>query len=167
MALFAPLALTVSAAEFEIPSSSLTRSGESHGVQTGIAAKPSLRGLKTTNDAPNEERGISQLAEKMKVWATKAKPGDKVRAWVQKRRTEKAEKRTSLIKSLAEKNFDNFDTIFRNKITPDEYFSALGFDYRLRFARRRVNDVSYSRVPGLRKWDGYEKFYYSKIAKPQ
>ncbi|EGZ08235.1 hypothetical protein PHYSODRAFT_288820 [Phytophthora sojae] len=146
-------------ADFDSALSSLTLPGESHATQTVIAAKRSLRALKTTNSPRDEEeRDISGLAKKVASWASKTK----LTNILQKRMQVKAEKRVQLIKKLADKSPNNLDAIYRNKITPDEYFEAMGFHYSLRFASPRQIDYAARTTPGLRKWDEYEKFYFKR-----
>ncbi|KAJ8576776.1 hypothetical protein ON010_g2434 [Phytophthora cinnamomi] len=152
-------ALSAPAADSQVTLSSTILSGESRGVRADIDAKRSLRGLKATNRASDaEERGMSGLAEKVKVWATKSKLGQKAQAWMQMRKEVKAAQRLELAEKLIADKAKVEDIYRRTKITPDDYFNIMGFDFRYRFDR--ISDDVYNYYPGLKKWEAYEKYYH-------
>ncbi|KAJ8544290.1 hypothetical protein ON010_g11978 [Phytophthora cinnamomi] len=152
-------ALSAPAADSQVTLSSTILSGESRGVRADIDAKRSLRGLKATNRASDaEERGMSGLAEKVKVWATKSKLGQKAQAWMQMRKEVKAAQRLELAKELIAKKAKVEDIYRQTKITPDDYFNIMGFRHRYRFAS--IPKTAYLRYPGLKKWETYEEYYH-------
>ncbi|KAG6613122.1 putative secreted RxLR effector protein [Phytophthora cinnamomi] len=129
----------------------------SHAV---YADKRSLRGLESTEDGADEERGITELSAKVKQWA------QSVKAWVtnsklvqmaaknmptlgQKRRVAKAS-------SLIEKGSSDA-VLYANKVTPDEYFLAKGLDSRLKFVAD--SPTAWANNKGLEQWFTYAKYY--------
>nr|AEK81034.1 Avh251 [Phytophthora sojae]AEK81035.1 Avh251 [Phytophthora sojae]AEK81036.1 Avh251 [Phytophthora sojae] len=123
-----------------------------------IDTKPSLRGLKSTE--VTEERGMTELFEKIKAWLQRAKKWiassktvqgakDDVRALAQKRRAATAS-------NLVKKDATN-DMLLKNKVTPDEYFLAKGLNSKV----KDFSDVPevLEKNPGLKEWVAYVKYW--------
>ncbi|EGZ08657.1 hypothetical protein PHYSODRAFT_288581 [Phytophthora sojae] len=86
-----------------------------------VESKRSLRG---TDD---EERGATELAKKLKAWASKTNLGREVREWARKRSEAKAVNHLRLAKVLADNDAD-FKILYRNKLMPQEFYEANGFN---------------------------------------
>ncbi|KAE8985492.1 hypothetical protein PR003_g20830 [Phytophthora rubi] len=157
-------AVVASAALPNIETSKLSPSNVGDAVQTDSGGRRSLRGLALIGDATNEERGMKELLNKFKAWATTSKLGLKYLAWSAQRGSEevKAVKKMKLAKLLVDKNAD-YKTLYKSKISSKEYYDALGLHPRLVNVGR--TDIFYRNNPDFKKWEGYMDFWNAQVRK--
>ncbi|KAE8962124.1 hypothetical protein PR001_g29762 [Phytophthora rubi] len=153
-------ALSASATNSQLKLSKLAPATVDNVVHADTGDKRSLRGLESTEDAANEERGMTEVAAKFKAWAASLKTwlaesklvqmaANKVQTLSQKRRVAQA---SSLIKK------GSSDTVlYANKVTPDEYFLAKGLDPKLKFSGD--SPAAWANNKGLREWFSYAKYF--------
>ncbi|ETK97210.1 hypothetical protein F441_00244, partial [Phytophthora nicotianae CJ01A1] len=140
------LAATEHGMQLEVPQSELDQD-----VQWRVAEKRILRANNDVN-TDGEERGITELAAKMKTWTQSLKTSVASSKPIQ---TVALKQRIAKVKRMIKKGVS--DTVLvENKVTPDEFFVALKLNPELKQSYVRNN-------PALNKYRAYKRFYESKI----
>ncbi|EEY70355.1 secreted RxLR effector peptide protein, putative [Phytophthora infestans T30-4] len=116
-----------------------------------VADKRLLRANDGTN-AAEEERGMADIATKMKTWTQSLK----THVGSSKPFQIAAQKwRNTKVQRMIKKGISD-TALFENKVTPDEFFKAL----RL---KPGLKQSSVTNNPALNKYRAYKSFYESKI----
>ncbi|GMF53819.1 unnamed protein product [Phytophthora fragariaefolia] len=131
-------------------------------IHTESDVKRALRGLESTEETSNEERGMSDLTTKFKSWAqnfnTWIAQSKLVKMATQQAQTLAQTKRVWKASRLIKKG--SSDTVlYQNKVTPDEYFLAKGLNPKVKFIGE--SPTAWANNPGLEGWFTYSKFFES------
>ncbi|KAG6613100.1 uncharacterized protein IUM83_18803 [Phytophthora cinnamomi] len=85
-------------------------------------SKRSLRGLKTTDNAADEERTLNELFQKFETTVAKVKPAQ----YTENLKLEKIAKREAFVKQLVNGGKASYEDFSKKRVTFEEYAKALG-----------------------------------------
>nr|AEK81025.1 Avh248 [Phytophthora sojae]AEK81026.1 Avh248 [Phytophthora sojae]AEK81027.1 Avh248 [Phytophthora sojae] len=133
--------------------------GVNDAVHADITTKRSLRGLEETLDAADEERGLPELATKLRTWVSNSKL---VQAAAKQGQTLDQKLRVAKASMLIKLKVSD-EVLYKFKVLPDEYFLAKGLDPKIKFNSNSASAVESN--PGLAQWFAYTKSWNDLEAK--